>query len=220
MTVTVTLTVSADEFVFGQLLADNPETTVHIERVVPLGNVVSPFIWVSGDDSDGIGYRLVSDPDVVDAEKLVTGNDESLYRIEFREEVGGLIECLVETEATVLEAVGRNDEWRFVTRFADHELASEFQQRATDRGISLDVRSIHNPAVPPTEGRETKLTPPQREALVRAYSAGYFKVPRRASLTSLAEEMGISDSALSQRLRRGIERLVEADVFETDSDRY
>ncbi|MFC6723750.1 helix-turn-helix domain-containing protein [Halobium palmae] len=214
MAVTITLVVSAEEFAFGRLMAEHPDTSIRIERIVPLGAVISPFIWVSGVDSDAVCESLLSDPDVVDTERLATTNDETLYRIEFREGLGGLVESLVATEATILEATGRSGKWQFVLRFRDHERASEFRRQAADRGVSLDVRSIYDPGGPPTEGSNATLTAAQREALLTAYDAGYFEVPRRDSLRNLAQELGISDSALSQRLRRGIERLVEENIVE------
>jgi len=49
-----------------------------------------------------------------------------------------------------------------------------------------------------------ELTDDRREALEAALEEGYFEVPRRIDLVELADQLDISDSALSQRLRRGI----------------
>lgn len=47
------------------------------------------------------------------------------------------------------------------------------------------------------------LTPAQSEALEVAYEMGYFEVPKRANAAEIAAEVGISKSALLERLRRG-----------------
>jgi predicted DNA binding protein len=47
------------------------------------------------------------------------------------------------------------------------------------------------------------LTPAQFEALEVAYGMGYFEVPKRANAAEIAAEVGISKSALLERLRRG-----------------
>ena len=47
------------------------------------------------------------------------------------------------------------------------------------------------------------LTPAQWEALEAAYEMGYFEVPKRATAAEIAAEVGISKSALLERLRRG-----------------
>lgn len=57
------------------------------------------------------------------------------------------------------------------------------------------------------------MSPVQRETLLTAYRQGYFGIPRRTNQADLAEELEISDSALSQRIRRGVSKLIERDVL-------
>lgn len=59
-------------------------------------------------------------------------------------------------------------------------------------------------------GNGRTLSPKQREALVVALDRGYFDVPRRATLAQVAADLGISDTAASQRIRRGCHELVRA----------
>jgi predicted DNA binding protein len=58
----------------------------------------------------------------------------------------------------------------------------------------------------------TRLTDKQRDALARAVDLGYYETPGAVSLDELAEEFGVSKSALSQRLARA-ERSVMAQLF-------
>lgn len=46
------------------------------------------------------------------------------------------------------------------------------------------------------------LTTRQRETLRLAADRCYFEIPRRATLADLADELGVSDQAISERLRR------------------
>ncbi|PSG97230.1 hypothetical protein BRD56_06095 [Thermoplasmatales archaeon SW_10_69_26] len=63
----------------------------------------------------------------------------------------------------------------------------------------------------PSESRpDTLLTTEQHRAIGTAFEEGYFDVPRRVRLADLAERLGTSTSALSETLRRGLYRLVEA----------
>ena len=64
---------------------------------------------------------------------------------------------------------------------------------------------------------EERLTEPQREAFRAAYEAGYFDIPRSASLTDVAADLNISASSLSERLRRAQTRLAETTVARPDS---
>jgi len=59
------------------------------------------------------------------------------------------------------------------------------------------------------------LTDRQREALRIAHGMGYFDIPRRASLDDVAAELGITASALSERLRRAQTHLIETTVGST-----
>jgi predicted DNA binding protein len=47
------------------------------------------------------------------------------------------------------------------------------------------------------------LSEKQFQALSLAFDRGYFAVPRRITLENLADEVGVSHQALSERLRRG-----------------
>ncbi|WP_049922142.1 helix-turn-helix domain-containing protein [Halopiger djelfimassiliensis] len=62
------------------------------------------------------------------------------------------------------------------------------------------------------------VTPKQWEALELACERGYFDRPRRANLESLATELSISKSALSQRLRAAEATLVGS-VLEATRER-
>jgi len=56
----------------------------------------------------------------------------------------------------------------------------------------------------------TALTEKQREALATAYTMGYFEHPQQTDLGAIADELGISTSAASGRIRRGIGSLIES----------
>ena len=62
------------------------------------------------------------------------------------------------------------------------------------------------------------LTEGQYHALLTAVEHGYYDVPQRRTLKELAEEFDISHQALSERLRRGTESLIEDTLLV--GDRY
>lgn len=68
------------------------------------------------------------------------------------------------------------------------------------------VNRIENPGEPLDSGRitevlTTKLSDEQLAALETAYEGGYFDVPRTASTSDIAEELNVSQSTASERLR-------------------
>ncbi len=56
------------------------------------------------------------------------------------------------------------------------------------------------------------LTADQQVALETAHREGYFDVPRGISQAELADKLGISPSAMSQRIRRGMDQVVGSEL--------
>lgn len=79
-------------------------------------------------------------------------------------------------------------------------------------GIGSGEPSVETPAevrgIGPAEEEVRVLTDRQREVLMYAISAGYFQVPRKLGLKELAEELDMSEGALSELLRRAEGRVL------------
>ncbi|RDZ48686.1 DNA-binding protein, partial [Haloferax sp. Atlit-10N] len=65
-------------------------------------------------------------------------------------------------------------------------------------------------------GDDYGLTAPQREALLAANRQGYFAVPREADLSELARELDATKSAISERLRRGTDQLIDHTIASSE----
>ena len=77
-------------------------------------------------------------------------------------------------------------------------------QSEDDRRIELDAKSI---------------TEKQREAIDTAVRTGYYATPRRAGLDDLADELGVSRSAVSQRLNAAESKLAREFISADGQDR-
>ena len=86
------------------------------------------------------------------------------------------------------------------------EQCSEVEATIEPRGISI-TESTGEAAVEIDVG---EITPKQWEALELAYDRGYYERPRGTNLDELAAALGISKSAVSQRLCAAEARLVGA----------
>ena len=75
-----------------------------------------------------------------------------------------------------------------------------------DHELPLDVLSVQEMESSPS-GRY-RLTEAQYEAVRMDCEQGYYKVPQETDLHDLADALGVSHQALSERLRRGINALV------------
>ncbi len=127
------------------------------------------------------------------------------------EDLSGL-EALATTDAVIERIEVRPTGWRQSGWFAHREAFDEFRdfwQR--NAGFRLHRLTREGDSEPPGDG----LTDRQLEALRTAYELGYFDIPRKASLDDVGEELGISASSVSERLRRAQTQLIEETVATT-----
>ncbi len=110
-------------------------------------------------------------------------------------------------EGQLLSAIGTADAWDFELRFPTHEALSGFTTHCENAQISLEVTRVYNPTKPDA-GPWYGLTEPQRKAITLATEMGYYNIPRGCTTEELADELGISDQAVTERLRRAIAALV------------
>lgn len=81
--------------------------------------------------------------------------------------------------------------------------------------VRLESMSVETPRQANVEVDVDEITPKQWEALALAFEKGYYDRPRTVDLEALAEELAISKSAVSQRLRAAEATLIESIVRES-----
>lgn len=204
------ISVPSETFPLGKVLEEFPEVEIELERLVPLREAIIPLFWVSGGESDAERERLVQtalddDPLTEAVTKLTSTADRTLFEVRWNNEINGIIQSFIDTDAELLQAQGTADVWDFRLQFRSRDALVEFRRSCETDDIPLTLRRLYNPSIPADNGR---LTDNQHDALVTAYEEGYFEVPRRVSMGTLAARFDISDSAFSQRLRRGTSALI------------
>ena len=109
----------------------------------------------------------------------------------------------------LLDATATEAGWAVRMRFPDREALSAYRTTCRERGVEFVLRSVRD-ATDSTEAYPYGLTAPQYEILAAALEDGYFEVPRDTRMGDLATEFDISDQAASERLRRGLSRLLSS----------
>jgi len=100
----------------------------------------------------------------------------------------------------------------YVTGYlADREELFKIREFLTDLGLNMEVTRLEEVS---GESRDSFLTEQQFEALFTAYEMGYFDVPKEATQAEVADRLDISPPALSERLKRGQQRLVHHHMHE------
>lgn len=213
MSVIAEFTIPSEEFILGDVLEVNPEIHISVERLVPAGNRVMPYVWVSDCDFEKFEREVRASPHVESLAALDRVEDRVLYRAVWGAEVESLINGFAETNATILEAEG-NAVWSFRVRFDGHADLTDFHNYCVDHDIGYTVDRIYTLTDANPNGHDFGLTNEQREALLLAVESGYFDVPRKVTLDALAAEFGISQQAVSERVRRGTGKVLSSVLTE------
>jgi predicted DNA binding protein len=145
---------------------------------------------------------------VADIQRLSEADDRRLYRVELTGAAPVVTyDVWIDLGAARLEMRYTKGRWHTRMRFPDRQSLSTFSGFCDDHGLDFrldrlyDINASHDL---PRDG----LTSCQRETLQLAHERGYFTVPREATLGDLATDLGVSNQAVSERLRRGCTRLV------------
>lgn len=208
--------VPASAFPLEQTLDTLPDVIVEIERVAASEELLTPHFWVTNVSVEKFEAAMEADPSVRDLRKLDTFEENTLYRAEWTENVDSIIHAYLRIGAIILDATGQKDGWEVQMRFDDREALSTFKSYSEDNGVPLEVKRLHSVTQAHT-ARQYGLTEKQSEALVMAAKAGYFKSPAETTLDELAPELGISQQALSQRIRQATDSLIASTLLTESS---
>ena len=212
MSVIADISVSSGEFEVGRTMDFSSAGTVELESLVPVGERAIPCFWVYDADFEAFEAFVGERQAVEELQRVDSYDDRTLYAVTWSIEDDAVFQAARRAEAYVLEAVGADGAWEFELRFPSRDALSTFQKRCRQRGVSFEVRRIYNPTEPEV-GPWFGLTEPQREALELAVRRGYYEIPRGCTTLELAEELGISDQAVTERLRRAITTLYSNTVI-------
>jgi predicted DNA binding protein len=173
------------------------------------------FFWFEASDFEAVESALDEDHTVADYAVIVEREDRRTYRIEYSEEAKLLTPAMTEVGGLILESRSHSNGWELRIHLTDHDGLYALSEYAAGEGIRLEILSLKQ--TEETYDRfDLGLTDEQREALVAAFVHGYFDEPRRTSLEGLASLLGISQTAVSGRLRRASASLVEEVLVEEE----
>jgi predicted DNA binding protein len=214
MSTIVEASIPVDQFALADTFETVPEAEFEILRMIACDDSDACFVWATADDPGRITVALEDDEATADVRTVAELEEACLYRLEWTSPICIVFSLLAGADGTVLRAHGNSTGWELSFLFPEHCAASETHEVCKDYGIEMTVRRVSHPSETSPDGRgtlaEKHLTDKQREALLLAYEAGYYDVPRRTSLKELAAQQGISHQSLSERLRRGHRALIES----------
>lgn len=184
-------------------LLEAPDIQATVEEYYQQNDTLRVLLWVEGGDFERFERALEADSTVAESIRLTEIDDRRLYRVEYTENAAQVATFPLwsELDLVMFELKGMNGTWQFRMGFPNRDAFRRYQEFCDERDLHLDLRAIYDQASGNDDTSE--LTARQREALVAALDGGYYEIPRGTTLTELAEELGISRQAASERLRRG-----------------
>lgn len=205
--VLVEFTIPADSFPFGRSTSGDPSVRVQLERVIPLEEGRVPFVWATGESFEQFEATLKNSEVVAHAEALTRVGDSVLYHTKWETDGETFMNGLADANGTIMEAHG-DSTWSFTVRFRDHGDLTRFHQFYQEQDFPVHIERVSSLDEQSGVGYEFGLTPAQRETLVMAVENGYFAVPRETQLDEIADELGITSQAASERIRRGAQTVL------------
>lgn len=207
MSVVAEFALPANDFALARTFETIPEVIVEVEpTVADPKDAVMPYVWAAEADSDAVGDALRADPTTTRVAELDRTEGGTLYRIEWAERVRETFESLLACDPVVLAGSATARGWEFRFRFENRDGLAVLHGAFDRANVDAELKRLHAPETPTVDG-QFALTTKQREALSTALEAGYFAVPREATLSDLTADLDISPQALSKRIRRGHEAM-------------
>lgn len=189
----------AEEFAFGSVFESDSNARVELElTAASLDNSALVNITTNDCDRNVIESLLQTDPAVTDVNCIAERTEGWTYRLQWDGRARRLMQELVTEDTTLLTAWGTNNQWNLRLLTSDRNTLSEVYETITDLGYTITNLNITS-----YDGGDSdcsELSEKQQEALTEAYETGYYDIPQDITSDELAEQLGISHQALSERL--------------------
>jgi predicted DNA binding protein len=200
--------VQDEGILLGERLQKRRDVPILLTSVVPTEDGTVLHLLVRRDDRRLIERTLESNPAATDITTVSSGAEYYLVSAKVLDSFGEFFKLIADFDATVLQGSRTADNWFFRIQFPNTETLREGLSQYDSLDVDVRVTQIHYGIA--ADERQFGLTPTQQEVLICAHEAGYFSVPREISLAALSNRLDLSDTAVSQHIRRGVKTLIDA----------
>lgn len=172
------------------------------------------FLTVEGQEFDRFERALEGDQTVSGFQLQSDYEDSRVYKLTLSIDRRLFSQAAAEIGISVLETTSEPGEtgWSFELICPTRDALSQLKSFCSEHDLDFKIHRLFYPHSDEGRGDDFGLTETQLETLLLAYESGYFEVPRGISQQELADQLGSSPAAVSQRIRRAVTNLVEATV--------
>jgi predicted DNA binding protein len=219
MSLIAELRLTSSELPLTESLSAVPDMQLNVEQVIaehPEQPIM--FLWASGDDFTAFEDALESDITIHEFVVLEDACERRLYRVQISGQANTVLyptDLEVGASRLAVTATARGIDVRI--RFPDRDALRWFRDICDEKDICLSLRGLYEGSNSSARGRYG-LSAKQQRTLRRASEDGYYHVPRKIGLDELADDLDISRQAVSERLRRGTDVLIQNAFGTMESD--
>ena len=171
------------------------------------------FYHIESSDFCQFEDGLRNDSTVGEFERVIeTGEKKAIYSFEYTDEAKVLSPVISAVNGVILDMENDGSAWTLTVWIAERTDLAHLWEYARRNDIDIDLLRVNE--YTGMDSTDAGLTDSQREALLVAFEAGYFEEPRNATLSEIADDLGISQPAVSGLLRRGIQRLILSSIID------
>lgn len=174
------------------------------------------FVWAKGGDFEAFEAAIPDDPTIREFERIDDEGDRRLYRVVVDRSIITNPDPIDRaTDASRLSMETTAEGAVLEVRLPDREALRTYIELLRENGFSVDLLRAHSAG---QEDERYGLSAKQAEALREAHSAGYFRVPRECGLEELSDRLDVSEQAVSERIRRGLNAVLAETVASDTSE--
>lgn len=216
MSTIVEATVPVTQFALSRTLADVSDSEFEVVSLShDRGALLFAYVRGRSDGDDRIRDALETDPTTSAVEVLSEDEGGTLFRFRLTPFPGAVAD-LLDAEGTVLDADLDGEACSLRILLRDDAATATTLSGLDAAAVSVD-RVFEDSGLYP--GTDFGLTQNQYDTIRTAFEAGYYDVPRDATLQDLAAILSVSHQALSERLRRGHRTLIGRTLQASDDRR-
>lgn len=164
------------------------------------------LIGIQTSDRNALRSALSEDQSILNARLINESAKRFLYQIRWVESVQQTLRTLTSGTASLYSGRCRNGTWILQLWLPARNGLHSLSEHWDKHDLEITIRSIRSDGYVLTD--TGSLTNLQYETLVTAYRLGYFDVPRKVTMTELADRFGVTQQTVSERLRRGHQQLI------------
>lgn len=175
-----------------------------------------PFLF-EYPDREALETSLDADPTVERYDLIDWTEGTGIYYIEHTPETKLISSAVADVGGFLVRTETDGYGWMVRLLLPDREALNSIWTYANENDIDLDIVELYGND---DAGADSSygLTEEQRVALQVAFEKGFYEEPRDISLSEVADELGLSSTAMSGRLRRGTRNLIAATIAEFEDD--